>query len=177
MSLHDFYTIKYRNRPRELNRSQQSWELQRKVGKLSIPYKDGSSRSTTRAWVQKLDTYFQLNPMTESKAIKYTTLHLDGEAHEWWHHGLVTLGHESITSYLDFTQRLMDRFDWREPKLHFRELAQLRQSGTTDAYISKFQRVEVTVTNVSESRLIMFFTKGLSEPLGRWVKAFKPRSL
>jgi len=23
----------------------------------------------------------------------------------------------------------------------------------------------------------MFFTEGLSEPLGRWVKAFKPRSL
>jgi hypothetical protein len=85
-----------------------------------------------------LDTYFQLNPMIESEAIKYATLHLDGEAHEWWHHGLVTLGHAGITSYLDFTQRLMDRFDRRDPELHFRELAQLRQIGTTDAYISEF---------------------------------------
>jgi hypothetical protein len=51
MSLHDLCTIKYMNRPREFNRGQQSWELQRKVGKLSIPYFDGSSKSTARAWV------------------------------------------------------------------------------------------------------------------------------
>jgi hypothetical protein len=45
MSLQDFCTIKYRNRPRDFNMGQQSWELQRKVGKLSIPYFDGSSKS------------------------------------------------------------------------------------------------------------------------------------
>jgi hypothetical protein len=41
--------------------------------------------------------------MTEAEAIKFATLHLDGEAHEWWYHGLVTPGHATITSYLDFT--------------------------------------------------------------------------
>jgi hypothetical protein len=102
---------------------------------------------------------------------------LDGEAHEWWYHGLVTLGHASITSYLDFTQRLMDRFDKKDPELHFRELAQLRQSGTPDAYISEFQRIAVMVTDVSEHRLIMLFIEGLSKPLRGWVKAFKPTSL
>jgi hypothetical protein len=76
--------------------------------------------------VQKLDTYFQLNPMTETEVIKYATLHLDGEAHEWWYHGLATLGHSSITSYLDFTQTLMDRFDRKDLEIHFRKLAQLR---------------------------------------------------
>jgi hypothetical protein len=76
--------------------------------------------------------------MTKIGAIKYDTLHLDGEAHEWWYHGLVTLGHAGITSYLDFTQRLMDRFDKKDPKFHFMELAQLGQSGTPYAYISEF---------------------------------------
>ena len=64
--------------------------------------------------------------MTESEAISFATLHLDGEAHEWWYHGLVTLGHNHITSYLEFTERLMERFDRRDPKLHFRDLTQLR---------------------------------------------------
>jgi hypothetical protein len=41
--------------------------------------------------------------MTETYAIKLATLHLDGKAHEWWYHGLVTLGHVEVTSYLDFT--------------------------------------------------------------------------
>jgi hypothetical protein len=61
--------------------------------------------------------------MTEAKAIKFSTLHLDGEAHEWWYHGLLTLGHSNITSYENFTQRLMDRFNRKDPKVHFRELA------------------------------------------------------
>ena len=81
------------------------------MGKLTIPSFDGLSKSTARAWVQKLDTYFQLNQMIEADAIKLEMLHLDGEAHEWWYHGLVTLGHANITSYLEFTQRVIERFD------------------------------------------------------------------
>jgi hypothetical protein len=48
MSLQDFCTIKCRNRPRDFNRGPQSWELQRKIEKLSIPYFDGSSKFTAR---------------------------------------------------------------------------------------------------------------------------------
>ena len=93
------------------------------MGRLTIPNFDETCGVSTRIWVQKLDTYFQLNPMTETDAIKLTALHLEGEAHEWRYHGLVTLGHASITSYPDFTQRLMDWFDKKDPEIHFRELA------------------------------------------------------
>jgi hypothetical protein len=62
--------------------------------------------------------------MSHIATIINNILHLDGEAHEWWYHGLVTLGHASITSYMDFTQRLIDRFDKKDPELHFKELAQ-----------------------------------------------------
>jgi hypothetical protein len=92
------------------------------VGKLNIPTFDGSSCCLAQAWVHNLDTYFKLNPMTESEAISFATLHLEGEAHEWWYHGLVTLGHNRITSYLEFTERLMERFDKKDPELHFRDL-------------------------------------------------------
>jgi hypothetical protein len=153
MSLQNFCTIKYKNRPRDHNRGQQNKDLAQKLGKLSIPSFDGSNRSTTRAWVQKLDTYFQLNHMTEAEAIKFTTLHLDGEAHEWWYHGLVTLGHATITSYLDLTQKLMERFDKKDPELHFRELAQLKQEGSSDAYITEFQKLAVTVSDISSKGL------------------------
>jgi hypothetical protein len=57
------------------------------------------------------------------EAISFTTLHLEGEAHEWWYHGLVRLGHSRITSYRDFTDRLMDRFDRKDLEIHFRDLA------------------------------------------------------
>ena len=76
--------------------------------------------------------------MIEADAIKLETLHLDGESHEWWYHGLVTLGHASITSYLEFNQRLIKRFDQKDPEIHFQELAQLRQTGRPESYISEF---------------------------------------
>ena len=71
----------------------------------------------------------------------------------------------------------MDIFDRRDPENHFRDLAQLRQTGTAEAFISEFQRVALVVTDISEPRLVMLFTEGLTEPLRGWVKAYRPNSL
>jgi hypothetical protein len=82
--------------------------------------------------------YYKLNQMSKTKAISFATLHLEGEVHEWWHHGLVTLGHSHITSYRDFIEILMDMFYRRDLEIHFRDLAQLRQTDTTKAFITEF---------------------------------------
>jgi hypothetical protein len=115
--------------------------------------------------------------MTETEAISFATLHLEGEAHEWWYHGLVTLGHSRITSYREFTDRPMNKFDRKDPEIHFRDLAQLRQTSTAEAFITEFQRIAVAVTDISEPRLIMLFTEGIIEPLRGWIKAYKPPTL
>ena len=102
--------MRMKHMPRGHDRNQ-SYELRKKVGKLQLPYYDGSGKSTARAWVKKLDTYFQLNPMPEEEAIKYAAIHLDGLAHKWWHHGMVTMGHAHITLYVEFKERLIEHFD------------------------------------------------------------------
>jgi hypothetical protein len=61
--------------------------------------------------------------MTETEAINSTTLHLEGEAHEWWYHGMVTLGHSQVTSYREFIDSLMDRFDRKDPQIQFMDLS------------------------------------------------------
>ena len=115
--------------------------------------------------------------MTETDAIKLATLHLDGEAHEWWYHGLVTLGHNTITSYNDFTQRIMECFVKKDPKIHFRELAQLKQTCSAETFISEFQCVSIMVSYMRETRLIMIFIEALGEPLRGWVKDYKSITL
>ena len=91
--------MKRRNQPRNFNKEfTQNYELLKTVGRLTIPNFDGSRGCSARIWVQKLDTYFQLNTMTKTNAIKLATLTLDGEAHEWQYHRLVTLGHNTISS-------------------------------------------------------------------------------
>ena len=115
--------------------------------------------------------------MAETDAIKLATLHLEGEAHDWWYHGMSTLGHAHIVTYVEFKGRLVHRFDRRDPEMSFRDLAQLKQTGSAEAYISDFQRISVMVTDISEARLVMLFTEGLTEPLRGWVKAYKPTML
>lgn len=68
-------------------------ELQRTMGRLFLLIFDGSSKSSARAWVEKLFVYFQLNQVTKGDAIKIATLHIEGEAHDWWFHGLTMMGH------------------------------------------------------------------------------------
>ena len=55
----------------------------------------------------KADTYFQLNPMPKEETIKFAALHLEGVVHEWWHHDTITLGHDQINTYTEFTERLI----------------------------------------------------------------------
>lgn len=57
--------------------------------------------------------------MFEEEAIKFDTLHVEGVAHEWWYHDMVTQGHDSITTIEEFSQRLMERFDRKDPEIHF----------------------------------------------------------
>ena len=60
----------------------QGSDLQRTMGRLFLLTFNGFSKSLAKAWDEKLDVYFQLNQMTEGEAIKISTLHLDGEAHD-----------------------------------------------------------------------------------------------
>ena len=69
ISLRDYLDLRMRQMPRSGGRSQ-NLELRKKVRKLSLPYYDASGKMTARAWVQKMDTYLQLNPMPEEEAIK-----------------------------------------------------------------------------------------------------------
>jgi hypothetical protein len=130
--------IKFRGRPKNYHRNNN--ELERRAGKMEIPYFDGSSRITAQAWVQKLDVYLQLNPMRELDAIKFSTIYLEGKAHDWWYLDMTTLGHNQITAYTEFTQRLIDKFDQGDPELHFRELTQHRQTRSPKIYMEEFQR-------------------------------------
>ena len=44
------------------------------------------------------------------EAINIVALHLEGEAHDWWFHGLSTLGHANGTTYSNFTRMLVEKF-------------------------------------------------------------------
>ena len=72
--------------------------------------------------------------MPEAKANKIDALHFEGEAHNWWFHGLSTLGHRNLSTYAEFTRIIVERFDWKDPEAPFISLAKLKQTGDAEAY-------------------------------------------
>ena len=76
-----------------------------------------------RAWVHKLETFLMLKPILEEKAIRFTTVHLEGVTYEWWHHGLVTQDHGLIMSYETFSYNLITHFDKKDIEVYYRDLA------------------------------------------------------
>lgn len=177
LTLDQFMNQKMKRGRRNDYKSAAPRDYQQALRRVTLAHFDGSAKSTARAWVQKLDNYLSLRPMPEEDAIKFATLHLDIVAHEWWYHGLVTLGHNLITTYADFTNKLIERFDTRDLEVKFRELAQLRQQGSLDTYVTEFQNLSVMVSSILEKLLVVLFTEGLEEPLRGWVKAFDPPTL
>ena len=105
------------------------------------------------------------------EAIKIAVLHLEGEAHDWWFHGLYTLGHANVFSYSEFKRRLVERFHRRDPEAPFTGLAKLKQSGNPETYISEFLKLSVMVHDLSTARRVYMFVDGLQEPLHGFVKS------
>ena len=115
--------------------------------------------------------------MVKKDALKMAILNLEGEASDWWLHSLRTLGHDHNLSYECFSNALMDRFERKYLELPFKELAQLKQIGTPEAYMLEFENLSVMVSDVSMARLVLLFIEGLIEPLRGLVKAHTPATL
>ena len=91
-------------------------------------------------------------------------LHLEGEASDWWFHGVTNLGRDHILSYYGFSNALMEIFERKYPELPFKEVAQLKQVETLEAYMLEFEKISVMFSDASMVRLVLLFTEGLIEP-------------
>ena len=129
LSFQEFCHLKDKRRPRHQYRDggfTHNHDQHHSMGRLFLPNFDGSSNFYAKAWVEKLDIYFQLNKVREMEAIKIAALHFEGEAHDWWFHGLSTLGHSNVTTYSEFTRMVVEWFDRRDPEAPFMSLAKLK---------------------------------------------------
>lgn len=90
------------DKQRETPRRHVNEELKHKVNKVTLPNFDESEKITAHTWLEKLNTFFTLSPMTEEDALQFAILHLEGAVHEWWHHRHISLVHQNENSYGEF---------------------------------------------------------------------------
>ena len=132
---------------------------------------------SAESWIHKHDTFLSLKLMEEDKAIQFVTMHWEGVAYDWWHHGLVSQDHALIHSYEEFVNKLIAQFDIKDVEVYYRDLAQLKHTSHVVTYINEFQKISIMVPNMTERHVTMLFVEGLSDKLCGLVKAHKPSTL
>ena len=78
----DYVQLQHDSRPHDFHRGNKPSHdqgLQRTEDRFHLPTFDGSPRCSEKAWVDKLDTSFQLDRVSERKTIKMVTSHLEDE--------------------------------------------------------------------------------------------------
>ena len=58
--------------------------------------------------------------MVEEDALKMAILHLEGDANEWWFHGLKNLGHDQVKTYGEFIDIILEIFEQKYLELSFK---------------------------------------------------------
>ena len=53
-----------------------------------------------------------------------------------------------VHSYEEFVKRLITQCDWKDKKVHYKELAQLKQVGHLESYINGLQKNNLVVPNM-----------------------------
>ena len=82
-----------------------------------------------------------------------------------------------MTTYAEFTRRLVERFDRKVPEAPFISIEKLKYSRDAETYISKFLRFSVMVPNPSIARRVYMFINVLEEPFHGLFKSTKPITL
>ena len=68
----------------------------------------GSSSSNVKAWRKELDAFFRLHPVAEEEVVQIATLHLLGEAKDWW---FSHMEHAKVNKYSYLFHKLRKKFD------------------------------------------------------------------
>ena len=81
------------------------------MGRFFLSTFDGSPNCPARAWVKELDTYVQQHQVSENEAIKVAALILESKSSAWWLFESFSLKNANTSTYENFTERLVERFD------------------------------------------------------------------
>ena len=102
--------------------------MQHTLGRFFLPTFNGSPKSRAKAWVKKLDTYFQLHQVSEDEALRVAEFHLEGKAYAWLFFETYSLNHVNVSTYAKFTRRLVKKFDVRNFETSLVELAKPKKT-------------------------------------------------
>ena len=126
-----------------------------------FPRFDGSD---VRIWLDGCEAYFSLYEIPEFFRVTSATLHMCGDAANWFHAYKLT---HQWPNWHEFRSAMMSEFDVNVHRHKMKELTMLKQSGSVAEYKREFTQLIFQLllyeNTVSDTFLITRFVLGLRE--------------
>jgi hypothetical protein len=143
------------------------------VLELRLPEYDGTDDPDI--WLHRFEIFFDLQRTEEEKKVCLAAFHMTGKA-QIWYYGVER--NRGVPAWTEFAESVRRRFgSLTRSNDAFRELIQLRHTGSVAEYREEFLGLVDRCDGVSEPMQLAFFTAGLRHPLRADVELRRPETL
>ncbi|XP_012839901.1 PREDICTED: uncharacterized protein LOC105960281 [Erythranthe guttata] len=149
------------------------YQLPTKCSSVEFPKFDGTN---LRRWVYKCDQFFDVDGTPSSSKVKLAAVHLEERVLQW--HQTFMNAHltREIPSWEEYIRALNSRFGTLFFKDPMSELMNLKQTGSLQGYLDRFDEL-MNCVDLSEPYAVSCFLGGLKPEISLHIKMFKPKNM
>lgn len=146
-----------------------AYQIPTKCSTIEFPHFEGEN---LRNWVYKCDQFFEVDETPSHTKVKIASVHLDGKVLQWhqsYMKGRITRDPPSWEEYV----RALSITNFDDPMA---ELVSLRQNGSVQKYLDKFDELHNSV-DLPDAHALSCFLAGLKTEISVMVRMLKPKNL
>ncbi|PKA61698.1 putative mitochondrial protein [Apostasia shenzhenica] len=154
-----------------LGRSAHSYFLPTRLAKVELPKFSGQD---VRGWVFRCEHFFEIDNTPPEFRLKLISIYLEGKALHWHQNFLRSRG--NAVSWEEYKVAISQRFAERAYEDPLSDLITLKQDGTVNEYLDKFDEISSKL-NLNDEQIVSFFVTGLKEEIQYGVRLLRPHNL
>ncbi|KAG8363657.1 hypothetical protein BUALT_Bualt19G0045300 [Buddleja alternifolia] len=149
------------------------YQIPTKVSRVEFPHFNGED---LRGWLYKCEQFFEVDETPSAAKVKLASVHLEGKALQW--HQMYMKGRltREIPNWEKYVRALNDRFGALIYDDPMSELVNLKQLGTIQQYLDRFDEI-VNCLDLPDYYALSCFLGGLKSEISVNVRMFRPKPL
>lgn len=142
-------------------------EFRQSVKKIELPMFDGNDPA---GWISRVEVYFRVQDTKPEVRMNLAQLCMEGSTIHFFNS---LLDEDEEMSWEQLKRELMDRYGGMGEGDIFEQLTSLRQKGSVEEYIERFELLTAQVRKLPEEQFFGYFIHGLKENIRGRVRSMK----
>lgn len=144
-----------------------------KFAKVEFPSFDGDD---LRTWVYKCEQFFEVDETPSHTKVKIAAIHLQGRASQWHHMYMKSRLTREVPNWEEYVRAFSTRFDTSQYEDPMSELMYLRQTGSIQEYLDRFDEL-MNCLELTDQYAISCLLGGMNPEIAMRIKMFQPKTL